>query len=155
MTKFALGLLLAFSSAANAGLEITVTGGERVARPIAVVPFAQPADAGVNMAEIIAADLERSGQFKPLAPSDMLERPVDAAQVNYKNWRALAVDSVVVGQLKRTSGKQSVRFQLLDVLRGQQLAGFEVDVPDPRRLRNVAHQLADLIYEKLTGVPGY
>ncbi|MGQ0587885.1 MAG: Tol-Pal system beta propeller repeat protein TolB [Gammaproteobacteria bacterium] len=155
MKKLVVGLLLAFSSGAKAGLEITVTGGERAARPIAVVPFAQPADAGIDLAGIIAADLERSGQFKPLAPADMLERPTDAAQVNYKNWRALAVDSVVVGQLKRTAGKQSVRFQLLDVLRGQQLAGFEVDVPDPRRLRNVAHQLADLIYEKLTGVPGY
>ncbi|MGH8441926.1 MAG: Tol-Pal system beta propeller repeat protein TolB [Nevskiaceae bacterium] len=155
MKRLAVGLLLAFSSRAHAGLEITVIGGERAARPIAVVPFAQPADAGINLAEIIAADLERSGQFKPLAPADMLERPTDAAQVNYKNWRAQAVDSVVVGQLRRTAGKLSVRFQLLDVLRGQQLAGFEVDAPDPRRLRNVAHQLADLIYEKLTGVPGY
>lgn len=149
------GLLFAASAGAHAGLEITVTGGETAARPIAVVPFAQPADTGVNLADIIAADLARSGQFQPLAPADMLEKPTDAGQVNFRNWRVLAVDSVVVGEMRRTGGKLSVRFQLLDVLRAQTLAGYEVQVPDPRRLRPAAHQIADIIYQKLTGVPGY
>ena len=148
-------LLLAACANAHAGLEITVSSAETAARPIAVVPFAQPADAGVNLAEIIAADLERSGQFKPLPAADMLEKPTDAAQVDYRNWRVLAVDSVVVGQMQRVGGRLSVRFQLLDVLRAQTLAGYEVQVPDPKRLRPAAHQIADIIYEKLTGVPGY
>jgi len=155
MRRALASLLLAASPATQAGLEITVTGGETAARPIAVVPFEQPADTGPNLAEIIAADLARSGQFQPLAPVDMLEKPTDATQVNFRNWRALAVDSVVVGQMRRTGAKLSVRFQLLDVLRAQTLTGYEVEVPDARRLRPVAHQIADLIYEKLTGVPGY
>jgi len=148
-------LLLCACAPAHAGLEITVSGGETAARPIAVVPFAQPADATTNIAEVISADLARSGQFQPLAAADMLEKPADASKVNYRNWRVLAIDNVVVGELRRAGGRMSVRFQLLDVLRAQQLAGFEVDVPDPRRLRAVAHQIADIIYEKLTGVPGY
>jgi len=155
MRTFLAGLLLVVCAGAHAGLEITVTGGETAARPIAVVPFEQPADTGANLADIIAADLARSGQFQPLAPADMLERPTDAAQVNFRNWRAQAVDSVVVGQMRRAGAKLSVRFQLLDVLRAQTLAGYEVEVPDARRLRPVAHQIADLVYEKLTGVPGY
>lgn len=141
---------------AFAALEITVTGGETAAQPIAIVPFGQPGDVGVDLAAIIAADLARSGQFEPMPAQDMLERPTDAAQVNYRNWRAVAVDNVVVGQVRRApDGKLSVRFQLLDVLRAQQLIGYDVPVPDPRRMRPVAHQIADLIYEKLTGVPGY
>ena len=155
MKKTLAGMLLGACAQAQAGLEITVTGGETAARPIAVVPFAQPADLGANLADIIAADLARSGQFLPKAPADMLEKPVDAAQVNFKNWRVLNVDSVVIGQVRRANGRMSVRFQLLDVLRAQTLAGYEVEVPDPRRLRPVAHQIADLVYEKLTGVPGY
>jgi len=148
-------LLLCACAPAHAGLEITVSGGETAARPIAVVPFAQPADATTNLAEVISADLGRSGQFQPLAAADMLEKPTDASKVNYRNWRVLAIDNVVVGELRRAGGRMSVRFQVLDVLRAQQLAGYEVDVPDARRLRAVAHQIADIIYEKLTGVPGY
>lgn len=148
-------LLLAACAPARAGLEITVSGGETAARPIAVVPFAQPADTGANLADIIAADLARSGQFQPLAPAEMLEKPTDAAQVNYRNWRAVAVDNVVVGELRRAGGRMTVRFQLLDVLRASTLASYDMQVPDPRRLRPVAHQIADLVYEKLTGVPGY
>lgn len=141
---------------AFAALEITVTGGETAAQPIAIVPFGQPGDLSVDFAGIIAADLARSGQFEPMPAQDMLERPTEAAQVNYRNWRAVAVDNVVVGQVRRgADGTLSVRFQLLDVLRAQQLIGYDVPVPDPRRLRPVAHQIADLIYEKLTGVPGY
>jgi TolB protein len=148
-------LLLAAYAPAHAGLEITVSGGEVAARPIAVVPFAQPGDTGTNLADIVAADLARSGQFKPLAVADMLEKPSDAARVDFRNWRAVAVDNVVVGQVQRVGGKMTVRFQLLDVLRGRELATYDLQVPDPRRLRPVAHQIADMIYEKLTGLPGY
>jgi TolB protein len=148
-------LLLAACATAHAGLEITVSGGEVAARPIAVVPFAQPPDTGANLADIVTADLERSGHFKPLPQADMLERPADAAQADFRNWRVVGVDNVVVGQVRRAGSQLSVRFQLLDVLRATTLATWDMQVPDPRRLRPVAHQIADLIYEKLTGVPGF
>jgi TolB protein len=156
MKKLIAALFLTSAGPAFGALEITVTGGEQAAQPIAVVPFARPSDITTDLAGIIAADLARSGLFQPLAASDMLEKPTDASQVNYRNWRAVAVDNVVVGTMRRGSGGAlSVRFQLLDVLRGQQIAGYDVPVPDARRLRPVGHQIADLIYEKLTGVPGY
>ena len=148
-------LLLAACAPAHAGLEITVSGGEVAARPIAIVPFAQPADAGTNLADVISADLGRSGQFQPLAAGDMLEKPTDAAQVNFRNWRVVAVDYVVVGQMRRAGSKLTVQVQLLDVLRGSTLQTYTVEAPDSRRLRPVAHHIADLIYERLTGVPGY
>lgn len=156
MKKLLAVLCLLPAMPAFGALEITVSGGAQEAQPIAVVPFARPNDVTTDLAEIIAADLGRSGLFQPMAVADMLEKPADASQVNYRNWRAVAVDNVVVGTMRRGSGGAlSVRFQLLDVLRGQQIAGYDVPVPDPRRLRPVGHQIADLIYEKLTGVPGY
>jgi TolB protein len=155
MKKLIAALFLTSAGPAFGALEITVTGGEQAAQPIAVVPFARPSDITTDLAGIIAADLARSGLFQPLAASDMLERPTDASQVNYRNWRAVAVDNVVVGTMRRGSGGAlSVRFQLLDVLRGQQIAGYDVPVPDARRLRPVGHQIADIIYEKLTGESG-
>ena len=154
--KRLLAVLLLAAPVAEAALEITVSGGEQAAQPIAVVPFGRPSDVTVDLAEVIAADLARSGQFAPIPAADMLERPTDIAQVNYRNWRALAVDNVVVGQLLRDgTGRMTARFQLVDVLRAQQLMAYDVPVPDPRRLRPVGHQIADLIYEKLTGVSGY
>ena len=153
----ALAFLLLLAGAcrpALASLQITVTGGETAATPIAIVPFARPSDVTEDLSAIISADLARSGLFTPRDPKDMLERPTDAAQVDYRNWRAIAVDNVVVGQVRKVGGQLQVHFQLLDVLRGQQLVGYDVPVLDPRRLRPVGHQIADLIYQKLTGVPG-
>jgi TolB protein len=153
--RIAAAALLAACANAHAGLEITVSGSQIAPRPIAIVPFAQPADAGANLADIVAADLARTGQFRPIPAADMLERPSDAAQVNFRNWRVVGVDNVVVGQMRRVGGRLVVKFQLLDVLHATTLDSYEMQVPDERRLRPVAHQIADAIYEKLTGVPGY
>jgi TolB protein len=150
--KRTLCLLLLLPGLAHATLEVTVTSGESSARPIAIVPFAD----GEAVSAIVEADLVRSGQFRAVPARDMLERPTDVSQVEFRNWRALGVDNLVVGQLRRgTLGQLIVRFQLLDALRAQALAGFDVPVPDPARLRPVAHQIADIIYEKLIGIPGY
>ncbi|HUS23483.1 MAG TPA: Tol-Pal system beta propeller repeat protein TolB [Candidatus Binatia bacterium] len=148
-------LLLLAALPANAALEITVTGGDTGARPVAIVPFAQGPEFSLDIADIIQSDLARSGQFQPLARKDMLEKPSDAAQVDWRNWRAVSVDAAVVGQVRRLPTGLSAKFQVLDVLRAQVLLAMEVPIPDPRRGRAVAHYIADRIYEKLTGVPGY
>jgi TolB protein len=57
--------------------------------------------------------------------------------------------------VKHSGGQLTVHFALLDVLRAQQVIGYDVPVPDPRRMRPVGHHIADHIYEKLTGIPGY
>lgn len=148
-------LLALLCGRAQAGLEITVTGGDFAAMPIAVVPFAGSADLGLDIAAVVSADLSRSGQFRTVDPAGMLERPATPDQVDFRNWRAIAVDNLVVGQVVRAGSGLAVRVQLLDVLRGRQLEQFEVPAPDSRRLRPVAHRIADLIYQRLTGIPGY
>jgi TolB protein len=45
------------------------------------------------------------------------------------------------------------QFQLFDVFRGVQLAGYSIR-SDAKSLRRTAHQIADMIYETLTGEPG-
>ena len=150
-------LLAIFSLPGVAAAEITVqvTRGLGDAQPIAIVPFGfegqgRPA---VDVAAVVAADLERSGRFKPFPVSDMLEKPVRAADVKYQNWRVLGVDYVVVGNIQVQDGGYVIQFQLLDVYRGQQLMGYSVPIRG-EYLRRGAHQVADLVYEELTGVPG-
>jgi TolB protein len=144
------------ASSAQAVLTIEISEGVEGALPIAVVPFgwsaAQPLPEDVSA--IIAADLQRSGRFAPIPARDMLSRPTEAAQVNFRDWRVLGVDNLVIGQIEPTgTDSYNIRFQVFDVLRGGQMTGYTV--PTTRaQLRRAAHHVADLIYEALTGERG-
>jgi TolB protein len=155
--RFILGLLfLLVSWQASAELEITISQGSKGAQPIAVVPFSDNAGLPTDVAQVIEADLVRSGLFYSLPRGDMLEKPNDPTQVNYANWRAVNMESLVVGSVTRdpSNDNVTVRFYLMDVYRGEQLLGFDMPPTQPSQLRYVAHQIADLIFEKLTGIKG-
>lgn len=147
--------MLVLSANARAALTIEITKGVDTALPIAVVPFAVGGDPllPVDVAEVVAADLKRSGRFAPLPRQDMLSRPSETAQVNFRDWRLVNVESLVIGRVNRTGAGYTVQFQLFDVFRGVQLAGYSVR-SDADGLRRAAHQIADIIYETLTGEPG-
>lgn len=147
--------MLLLTCNAWADLEITISGGETTAQPIAIAPFAAPASVNFDMARIIDADLARTGSFRTLPRADMLETPTRPELVNFKNWRQVGMDMLVLGQMRKNADdKVSTRFFLLDAVRGQQLMAYDMPPASPDQLRAVAHQIADLIYEKLTGVPG-
>ncbi|MCG8433263.1 MAG: Tol-Pal system beta propeller repeat protein TolB [Gammaproteobacteria bacterium] len=149
------GFCLLLSCHAHAVLRIEITQGLSTAQPIAIVPFGWEEEEGLplDVSEVIAADLVRSGRFKAFPREDMLEFPVDGNTINFKNWRVVGVDNVVVGKLIKTTTGYNIQFQLFDVYRGQQLLGYNIPVGE-RRLRRGAHQASDLIYEKLTGIQG-
>ena len=137
---------------AAAGLTIEITEGAQGALPIAVVPFGgtPPED----VAGIIANDLKRSGRFRPLPVADMLVKPHQASEVDYRDWRALKQESLVVGQVNGGPGNYQVRVELLDVFRGQGLGSWQFNAASQRDLRATAHHIADLVYEALTGERG-
>jgi TolB protein len=141
--------------AARAELEITVTGGDVAALPIAIVPFAQVGDVQLDIAQVIENDLTRSGRFRALPRTDMLQRPVQAQQVNHQTWRSQGMDNLVIGQVGRSDSGFYVRFFLFDTVNGRQTLGYDVPVRNLEQMRYAAHQIADLIYEKLLGIPGY
>jgi len=146
-----------FAGAVQAALTIEITQGVEGAQPIAVVPFGwsgAPGTAPENIAAIISADLGRSGRFEPLPDSDLVAHPTEAAQVLFHNWRMVNVDNLVIGKITQSgAGQYTVEFQLFDVLRGKQITGYSL--PAGREdLRRVAHHIADLIYEELTGERG-
>lgn len=140
---------------AHAVLTIEITQGAAGALPIAVVPFAWTGQEPlpVDVAGIIAADLQRSGRFSPLAVKDMVSRPTEAAQVSYRDWRMVGVDHLVVGKVNPQADGYTVQFQLLDVVKQTQRAGYTIR-SDRAKLRWTAHQIADMIYETLIGEPG-
>ncbi len=150
--------LMMFPAPSYAVLTIEITQGVEGAAPIAIVPFGWRGAGGSQppevMHRIVAADLQRSGFFKPLPDEDMIARPVEAAQVNFADWRALNVDHVVVGRMQELpDGTYQVQFQLLDVYKGTQLAGYSIRSRKPD-LRRTAHQISDIVYQTITGKPG-
>ncbi len=139
----------------RAALTIEITGGAEGAQPIAIVPFgwdgptAPPAD----LAGIISADLHRSGEFAPMPEKNMVSRPHEGSQINFADWRAAGVPNLVIGKLRASGSGYVAQFQLFDVFKGEQLAGYSI-ASSEHDLRRTAHQISDIIYEKLTGQPG-
>jgi len=154
MLRFLIVLALLFPALARAELDITIEGGAAQQIPIAVVPFAQSASEKEDIALVIAADLRRSGLFRPLETRGMASLPHDLAEVKYPEWAALQAQALVIGKVEVSAGGRfKVSFRLLDVLKQNQLAGLEYEIT-PGQLRQTAHKIADVIYEKLTGEPG-
>ncbi len=156
-TSLLVSLLVLLSGAAHAALTIEITQGMEGAAPIAVVPF----DVSNNrypppqdVSGIIAADLARSGRFAPLDERDMLSKPSDIKQVRFQDWRTLGVDNLVIGKIEAAGAdRYRIQFRVFDVYRGRQLTGHSIPAT-AAQLRYVAHRIADIIYEKLTGEPG-
>lgn len=159
LVKLYFGIVLAlFSTVASANLTIEITEGAEGALPIAIVPFKWTGSAGQfpphDVSAVISADLKRSGRFDALASSKMLARPSTGDEVDFRDWRALSMENLVVGQVQPNgTGGYLVRFQLFDVFKGEQITGFSVPTT-LKNLRKTAHHIADIIYETLTGEAG-
>lgn len=153
-----LALLLPFAAAAQQqGLEIDIIGGNASALPIAVVPMPYQGSATApqtDVAAVVRADLERSGQFRTLPERDITSRPTTGAEVDYPAWRALRQDFLVIGRVvDAAEGSYRVEYELFDVAKQQRLLGLAMTAR-ANAMRDVAHQMADAIYEKILGVRG-
>lgn len=156
ITGIVCGLLLLVTGAAQAELRIEITQGVSEAVPIAVVPFGVDAgaDPDIDLAAVIEADLASSGRFDPMDRGDMVSTPSRPGEVRIDDWRLLKTDIVVVGRVKPAgSGRFEIEFHVFDVFRGEPLMGYSLPV-SARNLRGAAHRIADMIFERLTGVPG-
>jgi TolB protein len=143
------------ASIARAELQIEISEGVEQAVPIAVVPFgwegAGPPPGDVTA--IISGDLARTGRFAPIAEKDMLQRPTRGIDVDFEDWRILGVEVVIVGRLVAGAQGFDIQFQVFDTFRGEMLLAYRLPTTQ-RALRISSHRVADMIYEKLTGIKG-
>ncbi len=148
-------LAMALAHPARAALTIEITGGTEGAQPIAIVPFGWDGQDALptDVAEVVAADLHRSGAFAPVPRTDLISQPHEGPQINFVDWRVLGVPNIVVGKVRPSGSGYMVQFQLFDVFKGVQLTGYSM-ASNAQELRRTAHQISDLIYEVLTGKPG-
>ena len=152
-----LGTVVLFGATASAQLEIQITKGGLTRTPVAIVPFGwegSETEPPFDITEVISADLFRSGRFAPVDEDNMLQKPTAGIEVDFDDWTILKVEAVVVGRvIQDGENAYTVQFQLFDPFRREQLVGYRM--PASRgTMRRVAHRAADMIYEKLTGIPG-
>ncbi|MEM6988543.1 MAG: Tol-Pal system beta propeller repeat protein TolB [Pseudomonadota bacterium] len=143
-----------WSSAAHAVLQIEIRGGVGGGLPIAVVPFGVEGNVPEDLAEIVASDLYRTGQFDPVARENMISSPVSSEEVRFDNWKILQVDYLIVGRVKQITALDfQVTFELIDVFRQRVLTSVQYN-PRSNQLRRSAHKIADAVIEALLGTPG-
>jgi TolB protein len=149
---------LFFLAAPLHALEVDVAPGNINPLPIAVPAFlgsGEDAQLGADMAGVIASDLARSGFFSPLDPASFIEQITDFnAEPRFADWRQIQAKALVTGQVSMAGGKLRADFRLWDVGTQQQLVGLQMSA-SPKVWRRIAHQIADQIYSKLTGIDGY
>ncbi len=149
------GALLAAGSPARALVEIVVSGGNFVPLPIAIPDFASSDPSfGKEIADIVRANLRRSGLFAPLDPASL---PTQVGDVNntpdFASWRGINVDALVMGQVER-GGQIQASVRVWDTQAAQQVVGSTYNA-DPQSSRRIAHIVSDAIYASLAGDSGY
>ncbi|MEX0618052.1 MAG: Tol-Pal system beta propeller repeat protein TolB [Pseudohongiellaceae bacterium] len=155
--SFTLVALLGMTSAGHAELNIQITQGVDNPIPIAIVPFAWQGDGALSedVAEIVNNDLEQVGEFRALSRSNMLSLPKQESEVYFGDWRTLAQDYLLVGQVSRAPGGQlvQVQYEFFDINREIKLAG-EVLTGSVTQLRDIGHEISNVVYEQVTGIRG-
>ncbi|TAM61992.1 MAG: Tol-Pal system beta propeller repeat protein TolB [Rhodanobacter sp.] len=151
------GLFVGPGPVAAQSLNVDIVGGVKTATPIVVVPFAQQGGTPLptDIADVIRNDFNRSGKFRALAKSDIVEFPAQGSDIKFATWRLLKQDYIVVGRVKDAgNGMVQVEYELWDVNKQQSLLHQAMPPAPVGDMRGLAHQIADIIYQKITGVRG-
>ena len=148
------------SGPARAQIEIDIMRGSVEPMPVAVTDLygerPEAAWLGAEIGRVIAADLERSGLFKPIDPRAFIQSAAEVQTgLRFADWRVLNAQGLVTGKVEfGNDGRLEVEFSLWDVFAGERLIGWGLRTP-PEFWRRIAHKIADMIYERLTGETGY
>jgi len=144
------------------GLKIDITTrGDKlipVAMPLPVAEerFRLFAD---TVQEVVGADLRRTGAFGLLPAAGLPAAPEGLSQTPtlFTEWKARGADALVASSLVGLpDGRVEMRFRLLDTKTSQDLGGLVIaSASTSLDARRTAHRVADYIYEKLTGEPGF
>lgn len=153
-------LILAMPRLAAAEITIDITRGKVEPLSIAITDFVGAPGAsaryGRDLAQVIGANLERSGLFKPIDRRAFIQSEGALNTVpRFGDWRVIKAQALVQGRTEMVpDGRLRVEFRLWDVFSEQQMIGLAYfTVPD--NWRRVAHIISDAIYKRVTGEDGY
>jgi len=154
--------LVAYARLQHASAETGVVNDNRQHFSIAVPDFSDSSTfdgaSWSTMAQAIASDLRASGRFALIESNLPIESNVPTegradALPHFDRWRGTDAKWLVIGRLKKQDRRLLVRFQLWNVVKGQQLLGqqYVVGLDD---MQGVPHVIAEEIFKQLTGESG-
>ena len=141
-------------------LSLELTQGISAAVPIALVPFDNESLASVpgntTLSSVVHNDLQNSGQFKVIEPGLFDTAPYKEKQVNFKHWQKRGVNNLVLGSVTPLKdGRYQVKFELLNVYTPQHPVIISQTFTVAKAgLRQLAHHISDVVYQKITGTRG-
>jgi len=150
------GLIAICVVPANAEVTIDLRKGNVEPLPIAITDLQSGDTLGAQVSQVITADLQRSGLFKPIDKKAFIQQITNPdAAPRFEDWKTINAQALLTGRVsKEGDGRLRAEFRLWDVYGGSQLIGQQF-FTRPENWRRVAHIIADQIYEKLTGEKGY
>jgi len=141
-------------NSAFAQVTIEIDGGQERGVAIAIVPFATQGSVPQKFHQIVKNDLGASGKFDPIDPSRFLSLPTRDEDVQYKDWRLIGAEILVIGEAIAQAGdRYNVIYSIYDVAKQKQIGTARYSA-NSSQLRDLAHLISDKIYAEVTGKQG-
>ena len=133
-----------------ANLTIEISQGIDKPTRVAVVPFKSKIDVK-QLQKVIASDLQLSGRFELIPEQDMLSTPTVGEKIHFADWRFSKVEFILIGAVKQVEGVLEVSYELYDVVNNLKLLSKSARGIN---MRDIAHQISNDSYYKITGIEG-
>lgn len=139
-------------TAALADLRIEITGVGANQTPIVICPFMGGEDAPENVADVVGADLTRSGSFRVMAPKSVPTLGNDESlRTALADAAAAGAVALVVGTANvLANGTWDLRMSVYEISTGEVVDSHGI-AAQPDQLRMAAHRFADRLYTRYTG----
>lgn len=142
-------LALCSMQAANAQLEVEISGAGANQYPIAIADFADPdGQRGRQLADVVRADLVRSGLFRTVNTNGV-SLNVDSV-IDFDMWRQRGANALAYGSSQVNGSQLDIRYRMVDTVQQSELDGMAFTAA-ANRWRSAAHKVSDRICEKLSG----
>ena len=145
-------LFTLLSSPVLAQLNIEVVGAGMQRISVAIPNFGGDESLGREIANTVRSDLNSSGLFKIVNTDTQVAEENSA--VDFNAWRTRGADALASATATRPGGQIEVRVRVADIIKRSTLGNTVVTVSG-NNPRLAGHKVADFIYLKLTGQPGY
>src|SRR5690606_36365489 len=138
-------LALCTMQAANAQLEVEISGAGANQYPIAIADFADPdGQRGRQLADVVRADLLRSGLFRTVS-TNAVSLNVDSA-VDFDMWLQRGANALAYGSSQVNGSQLDIRYRMVDTVQQSELDGMAFTAT-ANRWRLAAHKGSDRICE--------
>lgn len=152
-------LICFIPSISNAQLRVDVNQGKVEALPIAINSFigadGNAVEMGQKISKVIENDLVNSSLFRSIPQNSFIQRNLSTNETpRFGDWRLINAQTMLHGNISVTPSQITVEFRLWDIYAENQMVGRRFTTT-ASNWRQLAHMIADSVYERVTGEDGY